>query len=158
MRRQLKLWLVVLGLCLGLAGGLAIPLTAHAATSRRVLIVYDAINPTANGQQKLAAVQRILASLNLPTQTERLSDYQAGQLTDKAYQGVVTLNNWPQGRLTNAAFLRDRRQFTGRQLHIGSGLDAQEARQFGARRETLYHSNLSCGTGRIGNSCRSART
>ena len=139
MRRQLKLWFVVLGLCLGLAGGLAIPLTAHAATSRRVLIVYDAINPTVNGQQKLAAVQRILASLNLPTQTERLSDYQAGQLTDKAYQGVVTLNNWPQGRLTSAAFLRDRRQFTGRQLHIGSGLDAQEARQFGARRETLYH-------------------
>ncbi|MGY5339793.1 hypothetical protein [Levilactobacillus spicheri] len=140
-KRRITLWGLLLLLVVG--GCLASQSTPAAAATttadRHVLIVYDAINPTVSGQKKLAAVQRLLASLNVKTQTERLSDYQTGQLTTQRYQGVVTLNNWEQGRLYNAAFVRDRNRFTGRQLHIGSGLSVQEAHRLGATRQRVYH-------------------
>lgn len=144
---------MVLALNLMLLGGPTIPAQAATITTtttdqRRVLIVYDAINPTVSGQKKLAAVQRLLASLNIKTQTERLSDYQAGQLTTHAYRGVITLNNWAQGRLTNAAFIRDRTAFQGIRLHIGAGLSATEARQLGATRQNVYHQQFVLRAGR----------
>lgn len=139
-RHHFTIWLVLLGF-LTISGTLMTAPPARAATTddRRVLIVYDAINPTVSGQKKLAAVQRIFASLGIKTQSERLSDYYQGQLTTRKYRGVVTLNNWEQGRLQNRAFVRDRQAFKGIHLHIGSSLTAQEATQLGAKRVATYH-------------------
>lgn len=139
-RHHFTIWLVLLGF-LTISGTLMTATPARAATTddRRVLIVYDAINPTVSGQKKLAAVQRIFASLGIKTQSERLSDYYQGQLTTRKYRGVVTLNNWEQGRLQNRAFVRDRQAFKGIHLHIGSSLTAQEATRLGAKRVATYH-------------------
>lgn len=134
-----------------LLGGLMVLLSlatggiAHAAPqvkSHRVLIVYDARNPRIGGDTKIATVQRLLTSVGVPTQTKALDAYRAGQLTSQKYQGVVTLVTGKSPQATSAAFNRDRSQFTGVQLHIGSGLNAQEARQLGATRRTLYHQQL----------------
>ena len=139
MKKRLILGLLVLVACLGIGWGQTSPAIA---ASKRVLIVYDAINPTVDGQKKLAGLQQILASAGVATQTERLSDYHAGQLTTKAYAGVVTLINWPQGDLKNAEFTRDRAAFTGKKLHIGQGLSAVEARELHAVRRNVYHQQL----------------
>ncbi|WP_143462948.1 hypothetical protein [Levilactobacillus enshiensis] len=135
MRKWWQGLLVILALTCGL-WGLAKP--AQAA-SRRVLIVYDALNPKQQGQKKLVAVQRLLASAGVKTQTEQLTTYRAGQLTTRRYQGVVTLNNWSAGHLKNPAFIRDRDTFTGQQLHIGPGLDAAETGRLRAKRVTVRH-------------------
>ncbi|MFC6261585.1 hypothetical protein [Levilactobacillus fujinensis] len=135
----MRKWWSGLLVILSLLGGLwGLGQTAQAAT-RRVLIVYDALNSKQQGQTKLDAVQRLLASAGVQTRTEQLTTYRAGQLTSRHYQGVVTLNNWPAGHLKNAAFIRDRDAFTGKQLHIGSGLDATEARQLRSKRVAVRH-------------------
>ncbi|MFC6289690.1 hypothetical protein [Levilactobacillus angrenensis] len=143
MKKRLFLFMVMLlgGLLLG-----ALPVTAQGA-SRRVLIVYDALNPTVDGQQKLAGLQQLLASTGATTQTEKLSDYYAGQLTTKKYAGVVTLINWPQGESHNAAFTRDRQAFAGQKLHIGQQLSRAEARQLHAVRHNIYHQQLTVTAG-----------
>ncbi|MCI1554431.1 MAG: hypothetical protein LKH74_10970 [Levilactobacillus sp.] len=143
MKKRLFLIMVLLlsGLLLGVQ-----PTTAQGA-SRRVLIVYDALNPTVAGQQKLAGLQQLLASTGVATQTEKLSDYYAGQLTTKKYSGVVTLVNWPQGNLHNAAFTRDRQAFSGQKLHIGQQLSRAEARQLHAVRHNVYHQQLTVTAG-----------
>lgn len=117
------------------------PTTAQ-AVGKRVLIVYDALNPTVNGQKKLAGIQQIFASTGVATQTEKLSDYYSGQLTTQRYRGVVTLVNWPQGNLRNPAFSHDRQVFTGKKLHIGQGLSLAEAQQLHAKRRQVYHQQL----------------
>ncbi|WP_237756469.1 hypothetical protein [Lactiplantibacillus herbarum] len=137
--KRLGFWLLLI--C-GIWLGWATTLTAQAST-QRVLIVYDAINPTVNGQKKLDGLQRLFTSIGLKAQTERLSDYYAGQLTTKKYQGVVTLVNWPQGHLTNAAFVKDRQAFTGTQLHVGQSLSQTEADALHSKRHQLYHQQFS---------------
>ncbi|AVK64528.1 hypothetical protein C5Z26_10600 [Lactobacillus sp. CBA3606] len=124
--------LLVLGVLLGF--GLVRP-TVHAAT--KVLLVYDSQNRATHGENKIATVQRILAGLNIDVKTVAAADYQAGQL--QAYQGVVTMINWPQTDLNNAAFTHDRQQFKGTKLHIGRNLTATEARDLGAQPVKLYH-------------------
>lgn len=138
MKTRLRLVLVVL---IGLVGLYGTTMPAHAA-NRRVLIVYDALNPIADGQKKLAGLQQIFTSVGVPTQTEKLSDYYEGQLTTQKYIGVVTLVNWPQGSLRNEAFTRDRQAFKGKRMHIGQGLSAAEARQLHATRRNVYHQQL----------------
>ncbi|WP_203643055.1 hypothetical protein [Levilactobacillus andaensis] len=135
MRKWWQGLLVILSLICGLWGG---EQSVQAAT-RRVLIVYDALNPKQQGQTKLVAVQRLLASAGMQTRTEQLTAYRAGQLTSRRYQGVVTLNNWSAGHLKNTAFIRDRDAFTGKQLHIGAGLDATEASRLRSKRVTVRH-------------------
>lgn len=139
MKNRLILGLLAFLTCLGLGWGQTMPVSA---ASKRVLIVYDAINPTVDGQKKLAGLQQIFASTGVATQTERLSDYHSGQLTTKAYAGVVTLINWPQGDLKNAEFTRDRAAFTGKKLHVGQKLSAAEARGLHATRRNVYHQQL----------------
>jgi len=136
-----KRLILVLAVLMGLVSLGGTTVTAQAA-GRRVLIVYDALNPTANGQKKLAGLQQVLTSVGVTTQTEKLSDYYAGQLTTKKYAGVVTLVNWPQGDLRNAAFTRDRQAFTGKKLHVGQNLSAAEARGLHATRRNVYHQQL----------------
>lgn len=141
--KRLGFWLLLIcGLWLG-----STALTVQAST-KRVLIVYDAINPTVNGQQKVDGLQRLFTSLGIQTQTERLSDYYAGQLTTKKYQGVVTLVNWPQGHLTNAAFVKDRQAFDGTQLHVGQSLSQAEATNLHSKRQQVYHQQFSLHDGK----------
>ncbi|GEO68964.1 hypothetical protein [Levilactobacillus acidifarinae] len=135
-------------LCLGLA--LLNGPVAHAQSqikTQRVLIVYDARNPRADGPAKIATLQRLLASVGVPTQTEALAHYHAGQLTTQKYQGVVTLVNWPTDHGHNAAFTRDRERFTGRQLHIGQDLSDAEARHLHATPQTRYHQQFTLRSG-----------
>lgn len=149
-RRDWGLVGLVVGLLLGLV--FVTGSVAHAQSqikTQRVLIVYDARNPRAGGPAKIATLQRLLAGVGVPTQTEALSDYHAGQLTTQKYQGVVTLVDWPSGHGHNAAFTRDRDRFTGRQLHIGQNLSPTEARHLHVTPKTRYHQQF---TLRAGNS------
>ncbi|MFB9768360.1 hypothetical protein [Lactiplantibacillus modestisalitolerans] len=132
--RKIIMLLVVL-----VAGTLLGGRVAQAQTTR-VLLVYDSQNVANNGERKVAAMQRILTSLKLTVKTQAAADYQAGTL--RAYQGVVTMINWPQVGLENAAFLRDRSQFNGVQLHVGANLTSAEARHLGATPVKLYHQQL----------------
>ena len=109
-------------------------------TATRVLLVYDSQNTADNDQTKIAAVQRILTGLHVRVKTMAAEDYHAGDL--QHYQGVITLINWPQTKLNNAAFINDRNQFSGTQLHIGSNLTATEAQRLRAHRTSIYQQQL----------------
>lgn len=113
---------------------------AKQTNSKRVLLVYDSQNKAHDQQTKIAAVQRILTSLQINVKTEAAVDYQAGQLAH--YQGVITLINWPQLKITNADFLRERQNFTGTQLHIGPNLTAEEALGLHATPQNIYQQQL----------------
>lgn len=143
-------WLVAGVVCVLLSWGYAHRvLVAHAALDRtqRVLVVYDREDPQHGGRTKIATMQRLLASVGVPSQTEALAAYHAGQLTGDKYQGVVTLVNTPNDPVKNAAFFRDRARFTGRKLHVGQGLSAQEATQLNATRRLLDHQQVTLRAG-----------
>lgn len=118
------------------------PVVAHAeqATSNRVLLVYDSQNKAHQQETKIAAIQRILTSLQINVKTETAVEYRAGQLSH--YQGVITLINWQQMKLTNTSFLRDRQNFTGPQLHVGPNLTREEATGLQATPQKIYQQQL----------------
>jgi len=133
-----KWWRVVSWLISGLLiGGWLWQLPVQAkVTTPKVLLVYDSQNVAQQDQRKVAAVQRILTGIQVRVKTEVAADYQAGSL--RHYQGVITMINWPQTNLNNAAFVRDRRRFNGMKLHIGPRLTADEAAGLHAKRANLY--------------------
>lgn len=141
-----RLFLIILTIISLVGIGWKQPTVAQGA-DKRVLIVYDALNPTVKGQRKLAGLQQLLTSIGVTTQTEKLSDYYAGQLTTKKYMGVVTLVNWPQGDLHNAAFTRNQQTFSGKKLHVGQQLSQAEAHQLHAVRHNVYHQQLTLSAG-----------
>lgn len=136
--KQLKLWLLILIslVCFGVQS----PVSAQAKSTPRVLLVYDSQNVAANGQNKIAAVQRILTAAQVRVTTVAVADYQAGMLTK--YEGLITMINWPQTAIDNGAFKRDRQNFKGTRLHIGQNLTATEAAAIGGQRVKLYHQQL----------------
>lgn len=105
----------------------------------RVLLVYDSENRQAGGPEKIDALTRTLASLNIAVTRQTLLNYRAGTLTRQRFQGVITLVNWPQSRVANAAYTRDRQAFTGRQLHIGQNLAADEQRALGSTAQMVTY-------------------
>ncbi|MFC6201378.1 hypothetical protein ACFP1L_05635 [Lactiplantibacillus nangangensis] len=136
--KRVKLWLLaVISLvsfsCVSM-------LTVQAASTPRVLFVYDSQNVADNDQQKIAAIQRLLTAAQVRVTTTAAADYHAGTLTK--YQGVITMINWPQTTINNQAFNRDQRRFKGSRLHIGQNLTAMEATALGGQRVKLYHQQL----------------
>lgn len=139
--RKASWWLVLASLVMTMMV-VTTPKTVQAAeNSKRVLLVYDSQNVADHGQAKIAAVQRILTGLHVRGTTMAAEDYRAGELAD--YSGVVTLINWPQTKLDNAAFVRDRNRFNGPQLHIGMNLTSTEAQRLHAHRTNLYQQQFS---------------
>lgn len=139
--RKASWWLVLASLVMTMMV-VTTPKTVQAAeNSKQVLLVYDSQNVADHGQAKIAAVQRILTGLHVRVTTMAAEDYRAGELAD--YSGVVTLINWPQTKLDNAAFVRDRNRFNGPQLHIGMNLTATEAQRLHAHRTNLYQQQFS---------------
>ncbi|MCG0780150.1 hypothetical protein [Lactiplantibacillus plantarum] len=131
-----RLWqLVIMGVII-LCSWL-LPTEIHAQTSAtHVMLVYDSRNVANNDQTKIAMIQRILTGLHISIKTVAAEDYHAGEL--RHYQGVITLINWPQTKLNNAAFIKDRKQFSGTKLHIGTNLTAIEAQQLNAQPVKVY--------------------
>jgi uncharacterized protein YdaL len=139
--RKASWWLVLASLVMTMMV-VTTPKTVQAAeNSKQVLLVYDSQNVADHGQAKIAAVQRILTGLHVRVTTMAAEDYRAGELAD--YSGLVTLINWPQTKLDNAAFVRDRNRFNGPQLHIGMNLTATEAQRLHAHRTNLYQQQFS---------------
>lgn len=133
-------WLLLSCLCWFAWSAAPVHGAAASQKPQRVLLVYDSQNVANDDQHKIAAVQRILTGLHLAVKTQAAEDYRAGELAH--YQGVITMINWPQTDLNNAAFSRDRHQFHGIKLHIGPNLTAAEARDLGSQRLKLYHQQL----------------
>ena len=132
-------WFAIVGAVM--IGGWLLPTEGQAATtSTRVMLVYDSQNVANNDQAKIAAVQRMMTGLHIKVRTLAAEDYYAGEL--KHYQGVITLINWPQTGINNTAFIRDRNQFKGVQLHIGTNLTATEAHQLQVKRLKIYQQQL----------------
>lgn len=137
--RKWQGWWAVIGVVFGLGWGLLSQPTTTEAARKPVLLVVDSQNAATTAPARLDALQRLLTSMSLPVETVRLTAYRARQLTQRRYSGVITMINWSQSRLTNAAFEQDRQHFNGPDLHIGATLAAWEAKRLGAKRVALHH-------------------
>jgi len=122
---KMKWWRLLGGLIFGLLmmWGTSQFVAQAKTTTPKVMLVYDSQNVAQHDQTKVAAVQRLLTSFNVRVKTVLAADYHAGSL--QHYQGVITMINWPQTDLNNAAFSRDRQRFKGIKLHIGPNLTGQ---------------------------------
>lgn len=137
--RKWQRWWAMIGVVFGLGWGLLSQPTRTEAATKPVLLVVDSQNAATTAPAQLDALQRLLTSMALPVETVRLTAYRAHQLTPRRYSGVITMINWPQSRLGNATFERDRQKFNGPDLHIGANLTAWEAKRLGAKRVALHH-------------------
>ncbi len=146
-RKQWQHWYLFLTLILFSGLIVMVPTPRIQASAQRVLLVYDAQNTSAHGDQKIDQMQRSLTALDLRVKTVAQSDYQAGMIQQGHYTGVITLVNWAAVGITNKAFIRDRDAYKGIKLHIGDGLTDQEASDLGAKKTVLYQQQLSLKTG-----------
>lgn len=137
-KTKFGLWLL---LCWGilLMPFLANPTVTQGATQDKVLLVYDSKNVASQGDEKIDGLQRLLTSLNLKVTTLRMHAYQKGTLTAQHYTGVITVINWPQTEIPNPDFETDRKNFTGRKLHIGDNLDPDELAGLQSQAQAVYH-------------------
>lgn len=133
---KLKLWLALLLMLLCLGGNLFFnDLNVHA--SSRVLLVYDSQNKANLGYQKIDTLQRLLTSININVTTTNIKSYRAGTLRTGNYLGVITMINWPQVKINNNNFYRDRARFSGIKWHIGGALSSSELS--GVNIKKVYH-------------------
>jgi uncharacterized protein YdaL len=137
-----RLFLIILLSC-GLLG-LSQPVHAVQASTEtpRVLLAYDATDAAENKDTAVPAMQRLLTSAGVRVHVMNISTYKHGMLKAGNYTGVVTLVNWPTMKISNQAFLRDRSQFQGTQLHVGTNLTDAELKLLGAQKQTLYRRQL----------------
>lgn len=110
----------------------------HANTTPKVMLAYDSENVSGGQTGDLYAVERLLTTAGVRIQTVNIANYRRGMLSRGHYDGVVTLINWPQLRLTNQSFMRDRDQFTGVRVHLGPNVTANEAQAAGVTLRTVY--------------------
>lgn len=92
----------------------------------KVLLVYDSCNARENKEKDVDTLVRILMSMGRQVTLVSMNDYQAGQLEKGKYEAVVTMINWPSMDFENAAFEKDRQNFKGKKLHVGSNLTKSE--------------------------------
>ena len=138
--KYLKLF--ILGLSLVVSCLMVFERPVQASTNDKVLLVYDSQNKTQRAEKKLDALQRSLTSMNLKVKTLSQADYKSGML-DRSYLGVITMINWKEVGLTNQQFIQDRRQFNGIKLHIGQGLNQDEAAGLGGQVRKIYRQQFS---------------
>ncbi|WP_155287429.1 hypothetical protein [Lacticaseibacillus zhaodongensis] len=138
--KHLKMFLL---LCFVLLSTLLLrPQVVHAATAPNILLVYDSLNAGDRKQNNVAAMQRLLTSAGATVRLSSVSNYQRGGLARGDYSGLVTMINWDDVPVANRVFLREQRDFTGPQLHVGGNLTAGEVAKLHAHKQTLYRRQL----------------
>lgn len=145
-------WLLSVTLLLSSILLVMVPMNHVQASVQRVLLVYDAQNTSARGNQKIDILQRTLTALNLRVKTVAQTDYQAGMIKQGHYTGVITMVNWSAVGITNKTFIRDRDAYRGIKLHIGDGLTAKEASELGATKMVLYQQQMALKTAKTSKS------
>lgn len=135
---MIKRWYI--GLILGFLLGISSVVPASAQEPHSVLVVYDSDNQAQKGDRAIDGCVRLLAAVGLQPEVIRLTDYRKNDLSKRHYTGVVTLINWPQGKLRNKAFEQDRRHFKGAKLHIGPNVQKDE---ISGERQSLLNQAMS---------------
>lgn len=103
-----------------------------------VLFMYDSLNIDNNKAENVYSLNRLLVSTGCNVQMMQIDEYQAGELDDDKYDGVVTLINWPEHEQSNKALDEDRLKFNGIQIHIGDNMNLNEMNDING--ETIsYH-------------------
>ncbi|MHC5216283.1 hypothetical protein ACYSNR_06425 [Enterococcus sp. LJL128] len=120
----------------------------EATEQERVLLVYDSLNLANAGEKNVDSLQRLLTSLGVKVDTVQDNAYLENTLRDDVYTGVISFVNWSEKGLQSDYFRRDRKNFEGKKLHIGMGLDQTEQagfagsfRQLSHRQYTLVHND-----------------
>lgn len=137
--RKIYVWLSML-FALVLLGHPPIPV--NAATSPKVLLVYDSLNAQASKRSRVSQLQQLLLAAGVSVHTQTMATYQAGELSKNHYAGVVTMINWDDAQMENQAFFKDRAAFSGITLHIGGNLQAAELSALGAKAQPLYRRQM----------------
>lgn len=131
-------WLLALMLVVGWM--VFAPQPVFASADAKVLLVYDSKVVPEQKATRITQLQQLLLAAGMQVHTQSLASYQSGEL--KAYQGVVTMINWDDQHLQNAAFTRDRQHFTGVTLHVGGNLQPDELAALQAKATPLYRRQL----------------
>lgn len=113
--------------------------SVEGATNDQVLLVYDSLNLANEQGDTVDSLQRLLTSLGVEVDTVQEKDYLPGMLNTDAYAGVISLVNWAEKGLVSETLIKDRSRFTGKKLHIGMGLAADEEASFTGTFQELSH-------------------
>lgn len=113
--------------------------TKAQADSQDVLLVYDSLNIGEEKAENVDGLQRLLTSLGMAVTSYSMDDYQEGILTDRNFSAVITFINWPEKGLTNNHFMEDRKNFSGKKLHIGENIAEDESVLFEGSFQQLSH-------------------
>ncbi|EOH99172.1 hypothetical protein UAY_01949 [Enterococcus moraviensis ATCC BAA-383] len=128
-----------IGLCSVLLFFFVYPYSVASANEPpRILFVYDSLNIAEKKENDVDAIQRLLTSSGAIVQTVETDKYIGGMLSNTDYDGVITLINWPQKELSEH-FVKDRQAFSGKKLHIGPKLTADEQSLFSGKWRELSH-------------------
>lgn len=141
MLKKKPIKLVLVSLCLMLMTVFFSPVVKADVNYKapKTLLVYDSLNQQDNQQNDVQTIVRMLTALGQQVKLENMNEYQKGEIQKGKYQTVITMINWPQMAFTNDDFLADRRQFTGRKLHIGANLTEDEKKDFGQFEKLYQH-------------------
>lgn len=104
----------------------------------RTLFVYDSLNQADKAEEKVQLLTRLLTSLGQEVKLENMKEYRKGELQKGNYQAVITMENWPSMHFRNEDFEKDRQNFDGLRLHIGSNLTSNEKKTLGVNLQTAY--------------------
>lgn len=126
-----------------LAGTVLFSAKTEAADTDRVLLVYDSLNFADSGEEKVDSLQRLLTSLGVRVDTVQDEDYLKGTLREDIYTGVISFVNWSEKGIRSEEFIQDRAVFTGKKLHIGMDVAADEEESFSGNFKQLSHRQYS---------------
>lgn len=105
-----------------------------------ILLAYNSKNVRQNGQNNVTLIQEMLTGAGVKVHVQKIAEYKKDTMTK--YDGVVTLINWSEREISNKDFIADRTKFTGKKLHIGTGLMPDELKSLDATKTTLYRRQL----------------
>lgn len=96
------------------------------ANNPLVLLVYDSYNTDNNKADNVYSLNRLLVSTGCNVKMMPINEYHSGTLDKGAYDGVITLINWPEHEQDNQNLAKDRLKFKGIQIHIGGNINSNE--------------------------------
>lgn len=112
---------------------------AFAAEEKKLLLVYDSLNIAGEKQADIDSLQRLLTTMGAEVVTTTDNTYVAGELNDNQFYGVISFVNWDEKGLQSNVFEDDRKQFTGKKLHIGLDIAEDEKSGFEGTWRALSH-------------------
>ncbi|CAD5898768.1 hypothetical protein [Carnobacterium maltaromaticum] len=101
----------------------------------KLLLVYDSLDTSGSGEEKISTLQRLLTSFNVVVTTISVAEYHENEMSD--FNGIITLINAPDLAIENPFYLKDRDAFTGLKLHIGGNLPMKWQKQLGIELEQI---------------------